>query len=262
MEGDWIVMELIIAANWKMHKTAAEAAAFCKEIRQQEGQLSGVEALICPPYTALDAMRKSLEGSRIKLGAQNMFWAEKGAYTGEIAPAMLKELGVEYVILGHSERRHLFGESDTLIRKKMEAALEQGLKPILCVGETEVERDQEVTEAVLERQLQTALEGLELQAPADLVIAYEPVWAIGTGKAASADDAESAAAHVRRVASRCLGAKAVEGMRIQYGGSVKVENIGEFMALPSIHGALVGGASLEAALFSRLILAAKEAATR
>jgi triosephosphate isomerase (TIM) len=255
-------MDLIIAANWKMHKTTAETAAFCKEIRRQEEEFSGVDVLICPPYTALDAVRKSLEGSRIKLGAQNMFWAQKGAYTGEIAPVMLKELGVEYVIIGHSERRHLFGEEDLLIRKKMEAALENKLKPILCVGETEAERERGMTEAVLETQLRAALEGMQLRAPADLVIAYEPVWAIGTGKAASPADAESAAAKVRHVAAQCLGPEAVKGLRVQYGGSVKVENIGMFTGLPSIQGALVGGASLEAASFSRLILAAREAASR
>lgn len=255
-------MDLIIAANWKMHKTTAETDTFLSEIRKQEGEFKGVEVLICSPYTALAAAQKSLEGSGIKLGAQNMFWAEKGAYTGEIAPAMLKDLGVEYVILGHSERRHLFGEEDLLIRKKMEAALEHGLKPILCVGETEAQRDQGITEAVLEEQLRAALEGMNPQALANLVIAYEPVWAIGTGRAASSADAESAAAWTRQVAAQCLGAESVKGLRVQYGGSVNVENIGEFMRLPSVHGALVGGASLEAASFSRLILAAKEAAAR
>ncbi len=253
-------MELIIAANWKMHKTTAEAGAFLSEIRRREGGFSGVDVLICPPYTALDAAGKTLEGSAIKLGAQNMFWAEKGAYTGEISAEMLKGSGVEYVILGHSERRHLFDEKDELIRRKMDAALEHGLKPILCVGETETERDRGITEAVLETQLRAALEGIKLQAPYDLVIAYEPVWAIGTGRAASSTDAESAASWVRQVTARYLGTEAVKGLRVQYGGSVKVENIGEYMQLPSINGALVGGASLEAASFSRLILAAKEAA--
>jgi len=245
-----------------MYKTAAEAEAYCREFLILAKRFSGVEVLICPAYTLLHVVGKSLDGSGIKLGAQNMFWADSGAYTGEISPLMLKDSGVEYVILGHSERRRLFSEDDMLIRRKFEAAINYGLKPILCIGETEEERDRGNTEAVLEKQLYTVLEGLEGRFNSDLVIAYEPVWAIGTGKAALPEDAESAAFLARRVARQCLGREAAQKLRVQYGGSVKSDNIGEFMMLPSLQGALVGGASLEPAAFASLIIAAGEAQNR
>lgn len=252
-------MKLIIAANWKMHKTAAETTAFCNELKRREKEFQGVEVLVCPPFTALSAAAAALQGSTIKLGAQNMFWEEKGAFTGEIAPAMLKEFGVSHVILGHSERRHIFGEDDAAIRKKLEAALDHQLTPLLCIGETEVQRNRGETDAVLERQLRTALEGLEPRVVKSLIVAYEPVWAIGTGRAASPDDAESAAALARRVVEKVLGSETAAALRIQYGGSVNANNIGSFTALPSINGALVGGASLEVDSFAALIIAAKEA---
>ena len=252
-------MEMIIAANWKMHKTAAEAVAFCERIKVAEGRLTGVEVLLCAPFTALAAAGKALEGSTVKLGAQNMFWEEKGAFTGEIAPLMLLEFGTEYVILGHSERRHIMGEDDAMVRRKLETALRNNLKPILCVGETEAERERDETGAVLERQITAALQGFDPAAATGLVVAYEPVWAIGTGKAASPADAAAAAAVIKSVAARCVGSTVAETMRVQYGGSVKPENIGSFVALPQIHGALVGGASLEADSFINLITAAREA---
>jgi triosephosphate isomerase (TIM) len=252
-------MELIIAANWKRHKTAAETAAFCHTIRQNETDFTGVEVLICPPFTALFAAAAALEGSLLKLGAQNVHFEQQGAFTGEIAAPMLLEYGVEYVIIGHSERRHLMGEDDGMVRRKIIAALASGLKPILCVGETEREREQGLTEKTIEKQLSGALEGLDPGNIADLVVAYEPVWAIGTGKAASPDDAESAALLIRNFVLDNLGENAAAGLRIQYGGSVKAENIGAFVALPSIHGALVGGASLDADTFSALVQAARKA---
>ena len=255
-------MNLIIAANWKMHKNAAEAAAFCSELRRQESGFTGMELVVCPPFTALAAAGAALEGSGIRLGAQNMFWESKGAYTGEIAPPMLKDLGVSHVILGHSERRHIIGESDEAVRKKLRAALEHALVPILCVGETEEERNRGDTGAVLERQLRTALEGLGAAAARELVVAYEPVWAIGTGRAASPADAGSAASLVREVADRCLGAGFAQALRVQYGGSVNDGNIADFVSLPAVDGALVGGASLEADSFNKLILAALEASRR
>ena len=178
-------MEMIIAANWKMHKTAAEAVAFCERIKAAEDRLVGVEVLLCAPFTALAAVGKALEGSAVKLGAQNMFWEEKGAFTGEIAPLMLLEFGTEYVILGHSERRHIMGEDDAMVRRKLETALRNNLKPILCVGETEAERERDETGAVLARQITAALQGFDPAAATGLVVAYEPVWAISTGKAAS-----------------------------------------------------------------------------
>jgi triosephosphate isomerase (TIM) len=252
-------MELIIAANWKMHKTVAETAAFCRTIIKDAEQFSGVEVLICPPFTALAAAEQALRGSRLKLGAQNLHFAQQGAFTGEIAAPMLLELGAEYVIIGHSERRHLMGETDDIVRQKVKAALDNGLKPILCVGETEGQREDGLTEKVIEKQLAGALEGLSAEETENLVVAYEPVWAIGTGKAASTDDAESAAALIRRYFEDKLSEKAAAGLRIQYGGSVKADNIGSYVSLPSIQGALVGGASLDAEAFSALVQAARKA---
>jgi len=252
-------MELIIAANWKMHKTAAETVNFCRQIVQDEKQFDGVEVLICPPYTALSAASAALKGCSVKLGAQNMHWEQQGAHTGEISAAMLLEFGVEYVIIGHSERRHLMNEDDSQVRRKVRTALDQGLRPILCVGETELQREQGMTEQVIKKQLAGALEGLERDKTKDLVIAYEPVWAIGTGKAASETDAENAASLIRHFLLQNLGEQAAAGLRIQYGGSVKAENIHSFVALPSIQGALVGGASLEAGSFRDLVIASRKA---
>lgn len=254
-------MSLIIAANWKMHKTAAETAAFCHTLRKYENDFAGVEVLICPPFTALATAAAALEGSSLRLGAQNMHFEQQGAFTGEIAAPMLLEYGAEYVIIGHSERRHLMGEDDKLIRQKLRAALDSGLKPILCVGETDKEREQGLTEKVINKQMAGALEGLEPGKTANLVVAYEPVWAIGTGKAASPDDAEGAALLIRRFLQEKVGDKALAGLRIQYGGSVKADNIGSFVALPSVQGALVGGASLDADTFSALIRAAGKVVT-
>ncbi len=254
-----IFVELIIAANWKMHKTAAETADFCRALRQFEAGFKGVEVLICPPFTALPAAESALAGSEIKLGAQNMHWENRGAQTGEIAASMLLEFGVEYVIIGHSERRHLMGEDNTQIQRKIGTALQNGLKPILCVGETETEREQGVTEKVIKKQLSEALEGQDSQKLGSLVLAYEPVWAIGTGKAASAEDADRAAALIRSFLEDKLGSKTAGELRIQYGGSVKADNIGFFVGLPSVQGALVGGASLEVDSFSALVQAARKA---
>lgn len=243
-----------------MHKSASEAETFCRELRRREKELQGVEVLVCPPFTALAAAAEVLAGSSIKLGAQNMFWEDKGAFTGEISPLMLKDFGVSHVIIGHSERRHILGEDDAAIRRKLEAALRHGLTPLLCIGEKEEERDQGETGAVLERQLRAALEGFEPGAFKELVVAYEPVWAIGTGRAASPADADNAAVLVRRLVEQLWGSEAASAVRVQYGGSVNAGNIGGFAALPSIDGALVGGASLEVDSFISLILAAREAA--
>ena len=252
-------MKLIIAANWKMYKTAAATAAFCQTLRRDEALFDGVDVLVCPPFTSLPAAAAGLEGSSIKIGAQNMHWEEKGAYTGEIAALMLLEYGVSFVIIGHSERRHLMGETDQQVSRKVKAALSVGLQPILCLGETESEREQGQTASVIKRQLTAALEGLAAKDLSSLVVAYEPVWAIGSGKAASADDAEDAAALVYRLAAEIFGVESTKSLRVQYGGSVKAENIGSYMTLPSVSGALVGGASLEAESFNALIQAARKA---
>ena len=252
-------MNLIIAANWKMHKNAAETAAFCHELCRKENSFTGADVLICPPHSALWAAAEALQGSLVKLGAQNMHWAEKGAYTGEVAASMLLEYQVEYVLIGHSERRHLFGETNEQIAKKVQAALLSGLKPILCVGETKAQRQAGVTEKVLQEQLSSALGGLNFSKTDDLVIAYEPVWAIGTGQAATADDAQKAANFIHQAVREAAGESLSARLRVQYGGSVNAENIGSFMALPALSGALVGGAGLEADSFLNLIAAARKA---
>lgn len=252
-------MNLIIAANWKMHKNAAETAAFCRELRQEEARFKNTDILICPPFTALWAAREALSGSALKLGAQNMHWEEEGAYTGEVAPSMLVDSGVRYVIIGHSERRHLFGERSDQVGKKIKAALKSGLKPILCVGETGEQRAAKVTEKVLEEQLASALKGVDIEKAEGLVVAYEPVWAIGTGQAASPEDAEEAASFIRQYISAHFGKEEALKLRVQYGGSVNPDNIGAFVTLPSVAGALVGGASLEPGSFIALIKAARKA---
>lgn len=252
-------MSYIIAANWKMHKTAAETAAFCKAIMQEEQLFGDFEIIICPPYTALSTASAALKGSRIKLGAQNLHWEPKGAFTGEISAFMLGEMNVSHVIIGHSERRHLMGESDDQVHLKVQTALNNGLIPILCVGETGQERDNGMTEMVIERQLNSVLEGLSDDVASKMVIAYEPVWAIGTGRAASEQDAEDAARLIVQIIDHRLGRAAAETIRIQYGGSVTADNIGLYVTSTSLQGFLVGGASLETDLFSSLIQAAREA---
>ena len=249
---------MIIAANWKMHKTAAEAVEFCKKLRKNEAEFNGVEVLICPPYTALAAVSEALRGSKLKLGAQNLHWEKQGAFTGEISAEMLREFGVEYVIVGHSERRHLMQESDDQINKKLKTVLRNKMKPILCVGETEDERELELTQKVITRQLCDALMGLKSTQIGRMVIAYEPVWAIGTGKAATVDDAHDAAELIKAFIKNNYSEEA-HSLRIQYGGSVKADNIGSFVSLSQIEGALVGGASLEADSFNDLIQAARKA---
>jgi triosephosphate isomerase (TIM) len=252
-------MTLTIAANWKMHKTAAETVAFCQDIRSEENKFSGVDVLICPPFTALSAAAEALRASSFRLGAQNLHWEEKGAFTGEIAAAMLTEFGVSAVIIGHSERRHLMGEKNEHINLKIRAAIKSGLQPILCVGETEDQKAQGATKEIIEEQLLSALEGLTADQVSGLVVAYEPVWAIGTGKAASPDDAEEAASLILRLVYEHFALGKDTGPIIQYGGSVKADNIGTYMTLTSVSGALVGGASLEAKSFSALIDAARKA---
>ncbi len=252
-------MTLTIAANWKMHKTAAETAVFCQSIRREESKFAGVDVLICPPFTAISAAAEALRSSSIRLGAQNLHWEEKGAFTGEIAPSMLVEFGTSAVIIGHSERRQIMGEQNEQINLKVKAAIKAGLQPIVCVGETEDQRMQGATNKIIEEQLLSALEGLTAPQVSGLVVAYEPIWAIGTGKAASPDDAEEAASMILRLISDHYKSEKRAGPIIQYGGSVKADNIDAYITLPSVSGALVGGASLEAESFSALIQAARKA---
>lgn len=248
----------LVAGNWKMFRTVAEARHLVSELVPGLQAVSGVEKVVCPPYTALLAVAALLEGSGIGLGAQNMHWEESGAYTGEIAPPMVAEL-CSYVIIGHSERRGYFGETDETVNRKVEAALAHSLTPIVCVGETLDENEAGRTAEVVSRQVREGLAGISLGAGDDvpLVIAYEPVWAIGTGKAATAEGANAVLADVIRPALvELFGDSTAQAIRILYGGSVKGNNADEFFQQPEIDGALVGGASLKAAEFLMITQAA------
>jgi triosephosphate isomerase len=235
----------ILAGNWKMNMTVGEAVDFVRSIRRGLNDVKGVDRVLCPPFTALAAVRDVLSATEIGLGAQNMHWAEKGAYTGEVSPTMVQEL-CRYVILGHSERRAYFGETDAGVNRKIKAALAHGLLPIVCVGETEAEYDARQTEAVVGGQVRGCLADLTAEQVAGLVVAYEPVWAIGTGKAATAAGAGAVIGlTIRGTIADLYGETTAQAVRMQYGGSVNPANVGEFMAHLDIDGALVGGASLK-----------------
>jgi triosephosphate isomerase len=242
----------LIAGNWKMYKTTAEGAALAAEVRAGATR-PDVDVLVAPPFTALAAVAKALEGGRVLLGAQNMHAEREGAFTGEIAPLMLRDAGCSHVILGHSERRQYFGETDEGVAKKAEAAIANGLVPIVCVGETLEERDADRTTVIVERQVERALRGLAPQQVGRLVIAYEPVWAIGTGRTATPAQAQEVHAFIRHLVSKSHGTAAGDGVRILYGGSVKPDNAGALMAEADIDGALVGGASLKAESFLKIV---------
>ena len=252
----------IMAANWKMNKTAGEAVAFVQEFLANEaavrGIAAGVEVVLCPPFTALHAVRRALDaagesGKRVRVGAQDVYWEKAGAFTGEVSASMLVDAGCSYAIIGHSERRRLLGETDEHARRKVAAAAAAGLVPILCVGETAEERDRGQTSEVIVRQVRAALDGLVLEGVAGIVVAYEPVWAIGTGRPATPADAREAAALIRSVVASMGGDAAAGKVRVQYGGSVSPKNIGEFMAEDGVDGALVGGASLDPASFAGVV---------
>jgi triosephosphate isomerase len=238
-----------IVGNWKMHRTVAEARDLARAIRAQLPRPQGVEVAVCPPFTALAAVSAALDGSVIGLGAQNCHWADQGAFTGEISPAMLTELGCRLVLLGHSERRHVFRETDEEINKKVGAALRHGLLPLLCVGETAEERRQGLTFTIVEGQLRAGWAGLSSEEMARCCLAYEPVWAIGTGVNATPSQAAEVHGYLRGILSE-LGSKELgQSVRILYGGSVKPDNAASFAEEPDIDGVLVGGASLEAPSF-------------
>lgn len=240
-----------VAGNWKMFKTTAESRSFLKGLRAHEASFAGCDVVVCPPFTALAAAAEALANSPIRLGAQNVHWEKQGAYTGEISAGMLSELGARFVIVGHSERRQYFGETDATVQKRMLAALNGGLTPIVCVGELLAEREAGKTLAVLERQMRDGLKGLA--DPASIVIAYEPVWAIGTGKVATPDQAQEAHAFIRKLYGQLYTTAAAQAVRILYGGSVKPDNITGLMKQPDIDGGLVGGACLEAESFSAIV---------
>ncbi len=245
--------KVLIAGNWKMNKTAAETKALCAELKAKMAGVSGIEVAVCPPFTSLCAAVEALKGSNVKVGAQNIHWADNGAFTGEISGSMLKEIGVEYVIVGHSERRQFFGETDETVNKRTKAALKYALKPIVCVGETLEEREGNKTEAVLETQVKGAFAGFGAAEMSTIVIAYEPVWAIGTGKTATNEIAQAAHAFIRKVLTGLFGAQVAESITIQYGGSMKADNSAALIAQKDIDGGLVGGASLKADDFEKLV---------
>ncbi len=243
----------MIAGNWKMYKTVPEALTFVHGIKKKCAGLDSVEVVLCPPYTALVLMAEALCDTGISTAAQNIFWEEKGAFTGEISPAMLKDAGCRYVIIGHSERRQYFSETDENVNRKIKAALSHALVPIMCVGETLYDREAGVTKKVVFNQTAAGLADLEPEQVAGMVIAYEPVWAIGTGRTASDEDAQEVIAYIRSIVREHLGDDAAQKLRILYGGSVKPENTAGLMAKEDIDGALVGGASLEVDSFAEII---------
>ncbi|MEK8090324.1 triose-phosphate isomerase [Thermithiobacillus plumbiphilus] len=245
----------MVAGNWKMNATRWEAENLVRAIKEAEPDPSAVEILVCPPFTAIDAVARVLKGSPIRYGAQNLFWEKNGAYTGEISGEMLRDLGCRYVILGHSERRQIFGESDQDVARKYAAAKRSGLIPVLCVGETEEQRSQGITEQVVSAQLQAILQQTDAATFHGTVIAYEPVWAIGTGLTATPDQAQEVHAFLR-AELHAFDSGVGASTRILYGGSVKAENAAEIFSRPDIDGGLIGGASLKAEEFLRICAAA------
>ncbi len=243
----------LIAGNWKMYKTIPEAVELVEGLLRGIGTSTDREVLVCPPFTALHALSSLLQDTPIRLGAQDVFYEAQGAFTGAISPLMLRDLGCAYVIIGHSERRQIFGEQDALINRKLHATLAHGMRAILCVGETKPQRDAGQAEAVVVSQVRGGLANVNADALEQIVIAYEPVWAIGTGETATPGDAQAMHATIRATLAELYGAEAVDRIRIQYGGSVKPDNVDELMAQPDIDGALVGGAALKADSFLRII---------
>lgn len=242
----------VIAGNWKMNKTPSQALKLVEELKPLVCDAK-CEVVICPTFICLSDVVKACLGTNIKVGAQNMYFEESGAYTGEVSPSMLEELGVSYVIIGHSERRQYFSETDQAVNKKIKKAFEHKLIPIVCCGETLCERESSITKEVLGRQIKLAFEGLHSELMENVIIAYEPIWAIGTGKTATDEQANETIGYIREVVSKMFGTKVSEKVRIQYGGSVKPSTIKAQMAKPEIDGALVGGASLKAVDFSAIV---------
>jgi triosephosphate isomerase len=243
----------IIAGNWKMHKTLPEAVSFVEEVKRLVPPAERVDSVICAPFLFLDRLVQNVQGSDLKIGAQNMHFEDKGAFTGEISPVALKDIGVTYVIIGHSERREMFAETDETVNKKVLAAFKHGLIPIVCCGETLEQRESGKTNDIVGVQVKKALAGLTVEQAKQVVIAYEPIWAIGTGKSSTAEDANEVCGHIRSILADIFSEEVAQAVRIQYGGSVKPENIREFLAQEHIDGALVGGASLDPKSFLQLV---------
>lgn len=245
----------MFVGNWKMHTTQKEAVELATGILRLLSHVEGIDLVVCPPFVYLLDVGDVVRDSNIALGAQDLHWEAQGAFTGEISASMLKDVGCKYVIVGHSERRHLLGETDDMVNKKAAAAIEAGLVPIVCVGELLEERERGETFNVLQRQVAACLKGLTANALAWLIIAYEPVWAIGTGKTATPAEAQEAHAFIRKEVAKVAGAAIADNMRILYGGSVKPENVGELKAQSDVDGALIGGASLKADSFAGIVKA-------
>ena len=248
----------LIAGNWKMNNTIAEATELIAELKPAIAGYKNAEVCLCVPYTVIAAVKKAVKGSKLKVAAQNVAWAEKGAFTGEISAEMLLEVGAEYVIIGHSERRQLFGETDESVNKRVAAALGAGLKPIICIGETEYERSAGKTNIILKSQLRAALIGVTAEQADNIIVAYEPVWAIGTGKNATADDAASTIKFIRKTAADLYDSKVAKSLRILYGGSMNGKNCKELLEKKEIDGGLIGGASLKVVEFASIVKAAQE----
>lgn len=262
----------LIAGNWKLNKTIGEAVAFVEELKPLVADATGVEILLCPVSTALAATAQAAQNTNIKIGGQNLYWKDSGAYTGEVSAPLLLDAGCTHVIIGHSERRgrfgvpepdlagdagRVFGDTDAAVNRKLHAAIQHGLVPIVCVGETLDERNAGNTDTVVQNQTRAALEGVEATQVAGVVLAYEPVWAIGTGQTCESDEADRVCGVIRATVGELYGQAAAEAVRIQYGGSCKPDNAADLLGRPNIDGALVGGASLKAASFAEIIRAAK-----
>jgi len=242
----------LIAGNWKMYKTVAEAVETARELVQCTSAVD-VDVMIAPPFTALAPVAEVVKGTNVALGAQNLFWKNEGAYTGEVSPVMLSDIGCQYAIIGHSERRQYFGDTDESVNAKIRAALQHQLVPVFCVGETETQREARETFSVLDKQVTKGLEGFSSEALSGLVIAYEPVWAIGTGKTATTDQVQEVHAFLRSLVEKRFDNLLAKKVRILYGGSVKPDNVTEIMNMQDVDGALVGGASLSAKVFNSII---------
>lgn len=243
----------MLAGNWKMYKTTAEAEELVKGLKNNLTAVSDREIVVCPPFSALSVVSQLIKGSNIALGAQNMHWEQKGAFTGEISPLMLADTGCRYVIIGHSERRQYFGETDETVNKKIKSAFANGLIPIVCVGETLAEREKNVTFEVVQRQVKKGISGLSPEQSKTIVIAYEPVWAIGTGKTATPEQAEEVHLYIRELYGELYGNDAAQQIRILYGGSMKPDNVSDLMNQSDIDGGLIGGASLEVDSFTKIV---------
>jgi len=247
----------VIAGNWKMNKTIVESVSLAKELKDFVRGIKGVDIVVCPPFTSLWLVKEIINGTNIHLGAQNTYWETKGAFTGEISPLMLKDVGCEYVVLGHSERRQYFKETSKEVARKTEIALSVNLTPIVCVGENLKERESGKTESIIEQEIKALFPKIDSTLAARIIVAYEPIWAIGTGKSSSSQDANLIIKFIRELFSSKYGSKIAERIRILYGGSVNPKNINEFINETDIDGALVGGASLHALSFSQIVKAAK-----